>query len=82
MKTKNIIDGLLILQPYYDKQDGYHSGAEHDELYAYATDRPLSDKDVEKMIALGWHQEYDERDYEKDFSLSDYRPEETWVCYT
>lgn len=81
MNTKEIIQGLLTLQPYYDKPDGYHNGAGHEEFYAYATDRPLSEADVKEMIRLGWHQEYDGLNYDKDFSVADYRTDESWVCY-
>jgi hypothetical protein len=82
MKTVDLIKGLQILLPYYGDQSGYHAGAEHDVLYAYPTNDPLTDEDVEKMIALGWYQEHDDRDYSEDFSLSDYRQDESWCCYT
>jgi hypothetical protein len=67
--------------PYYDAQDGFHNGAEHDTFYAYPTDKALSEDDFNKMIAFGWHQEYNERDYCEDFSYNDYRPDESWSCY-
>jgi len=82
MKTKNIIEGLQILAPYYNNPDGFNCGGEHDVIYGWATDKPLSDTDLEKMIALGWHQEHDERDYNEDFALSDYRQDESWIAYT
>jgi hypothetical protein len=82
MKTKNIIEGLLTLQPYYDDSDGYNIGTEYDVLYAYKTDRPLSADDVENMVALGWYQNYDGLNEDGDFSSADYRPGESWVAYT
>lgn len=82
MTTKEVIEGLEILRPYYDKPDGHNIGADHDVIYAYATQRPLSDADVERMIALGWHQEHDGRgDYEEDMTLKDYRMEESWNAF-
>lgn len=32
--TKDIIEGLLILEKYRDDPDGYSVGAEHDVIYA------------------------------------------------
>ena len=82
MKLSNFIEGLKILQPYYKDGDGYHIGAEHDQFYADQTERPLTAKDVQRMIDLGWHQEYDERDYEQDFAVEHYRADEGWTAYT
>ncbi len=82
MTVENLIAGLTILQPYYNKPNGYNVGADHDVIYAYATSRPLSDVDLLKMIELGWHQEHDERDYDNDFSQVDYRQDESWMAYT
>lgn len=56
MKLSNFVDGLNILRPYYNDPDGYHLGAEHDEVHVYATDKPLSSEDVKKLLALGWFQ--------------------------
>ena len=81
MKTKNIIKGLQTLLPYYDDIGGFHNGAEHDVIYAYETDRPLNSNDLSIMIALGWHQEHDGRNYNEAFVVSDYRQNETWHCY-
>jgi len=82
MTTKNLIAGLQKLSTYYDSPDGYNAGAEHDVIYAYATDNRLLDIDIAVMISLGWHQEHDERDYDEDFSPKDYRQDEGWVFYT
>lgn len=79
MKTRDIIEGLQTLMPFYENKDGFNTGAEHDILYAYPTDKPLSDEAIDKMIELGWHQEYDGLDYNKDFSRTDYRQDESWV---
>jgi len=77
MKTKNIIEGLQTLMPYYHDRNDYTIGAEHDTLYAYVTDDPLSEQDVKKMIELDWVQEY----CNVDFSVDDYDPDESWVNY-
>jgi hypothetical protein len=53
--TKQIIEGMTILLPYYDNPNGYHSGAEHDVLYMYETDKPVSDEDKVKLEELGWN---------------------------
>lgn len=68
--------------PFYERQDGRFTGAKYDVFYAYATFKPLSDEALDKMIELGWHQEYDELNYAEDFSREDYRPDESWFCYT
>ena len=81
MRTHEIVAGMNLLLPYYDKPDGFHTGAEHDQLFMFATSRPLAPEDLAKMIELGWHQEHDERDYGEDFAPKDYRPEEPWVSY-
>ena len=81
MKTQQVIDGLVLLQKYRDHKDSYDIGADHEVIYAYSTTRPLTTQDIQKMIDLGWHQEYDGRDYNKDFDISDYRHDETWHAY-
>ncbi len=56
MKTSALIEGLTILQRYR-KKDGYDLSAEHDAIYAHATDRALSEEDVARMRKLGWGQD-------------------------
>lgn len=80
MKTTAIIEGLQILEKYRDKPDGFNCGAEHDEIHAYPTDKPLSTEDLGKMIELGWLQT--RPDYSTAFSASDYRVNEGWYCFT
>ncbi len=75
MKLSNFIEGLKTLQPYYKDGDGYHIGAEHDQFYAYATERPLTPEDVQKMRNLGWFQPEMEDDAEYDF-------ENGWSAFT
>jgi hypothetical protein len=56
MRLNNFIDGLTTLSPYYDDPNGYHVGAEHDQVFAYATDHSLPKPDFVKMLGLGWFQ--------------------------
>lgn len=65
MKLSNFIEGLVILRGHYTGQDGYHLGAEHDQIYVYATDTLLSPANVVKMKELGWFQpEQPNEDYD------------------
>lgn len=78
MNLKNFVEGITILQPYYDMPDGYHLGAEHDQIFLYATSRPVSDEDVKKLRELGWFQsEVLTDDDEKPV----YDPTEGWSAY-
>lgn len=47
--------GMDIISKYYDKQDGYHIGAEHDEFHMYAPENEISEEDVALLNGLGWH---------------------------
>jgi hypothetical protein len=79
MKTKAIIEGLQVLLPFYNDQDGFHNGAEHDTFYAYATDTELPEAAVKWLIELGWFQP--DVEYEDDFLPEHYDPSEGWVAY-
>lgn len=68
------IEGLNILRPHYKNGDGFHIGAEHDQFYAYATDTPLSDKEIARMRELGW--------FQTDASEDTYDPEDGWSAFT
>ena len=81
MTVKELLDGLNVLRPYYVDPDGYTIGAEHDQIYAYSTDRPLTKEDVKRMCDLGWFQEDVEVDDDKDFGPDNYNPEESWSAY-
>lgn len=80
METHKIIEGLEILEQYRNKS-GFDVCAEHDVLYAYSTDQELTQKDLGRMIEMGWHQEYIGLDYSTDFSSVDYKVDENWFCY-
>lgn len=75
MKLSEFLEGLKTLQPYYKDGDGYHIGAEHDQFYAYATERPLTPEDVQKMRDLGWFQPEAADD-------DPYDPEDGWSAFT
>lgn len=77
MQLNKFIEGLQILQKYYDDTAGYHIGAGHDQFYAYVTDKPLSPEDVQKMCDMNWFQS--ECEFE---GPSDYQPEEGWSAFT
>lgn len=79
MKLNNFIEGLQIFQPYYDNPDGYHIGAEHDQVYVYSTDKPLPEAAVERLVELGWFQP--DSEVEEGFGFKDYRAEEGWSAY-
>ena len=74
MNFANFKAGLDILAPYFTKPDGYHLGADHDVIYVYSTDTPLSDDDFQKMKTLGWHQ----TDVDED---GPYEPEAGWSTF-
>lgn len=82
MNLKGMLAGILTAQPYYEKPDGYHLNAEHDQIWLAATDKMMDAPDVQKMLEAGWHQEHDGRDYGKDMTVADYRSDESWTCYT
>lgn len=81
MRTKDIIEGLQILQKYRDDQDGFDCGAEHDVFYVYATDRPVESSDIDRLIELGWFQEVSYGD-DDEFAAKHYDPEESWAAFT
>lgn len=81
MTLKKLRAGLEILARYFDDEDHYHLGAEHDQVYVYATDRPVATEDVASLVALGWFQHEVEVDEDADFGVSDYDPAEGWSAY-
>ena len=79
MNLKDFLAGINILSPYYDKPDGYCIGAEHDQFYMYATDRPLTPEDAQKMVDLNWFQEDSDRDDDGNLIYDD---ENGWSAFT
>lgn len=78
MRLSNFIDGLNTLRPYYTDGDGFHIGAEHDQFYAYKTDKPLTPEDQKRMVALGWFQPKSGMSEDSD----EYAPDNVWSAYT
>lgn len=74
MKLSSLIEGLKTLQPYYEDADGYHIGAEHDQVYVYPTARALTPEDVQKMRDLGW--------FQPEQADEEYNAEESWSAFT
>ncbi len=54
MKTKNLIEGLEILMPYYDDQEGCWTECGGDAFIAIKPDRSLTEEDFKKMESLDW----------------------------
>lgn len=80
MNLKGMLAGIQTAQPFYEKPEGYHLGAEHDQIWLYKTDRPMDTEAVQKMIDAGWFQE--DVEYDDEFKAANYDPEESWTCYT
>ena len=77
MSLKNFADGLAIIRAFYDDQDGYHIGAEHDQIYLYATDVPMDADSIAKLRELGWFQS-DEDDAD---GKPIYAPSSSWSVF-
>jgi len=77
MRLNNFIEGLTTLLPYYDDPNGHHIGAERDQIFAYATDRPLPGPDFAKMLGLGWFQ----TTFGGEPNMT-YEPSTGWSCFT
>jgi len=75
MNLKEFRQGIDILAKYYDKPDGHHIGAEHDVIYVYDTDHPVSPEDCAQLWALGWGQEG------CDNEKGEYDPEVGWYAF-
>jgi hypothetical protein len=75
MRLNRLIEGLQILSNHYDDPTGYQTAAEHDQFYAFKTDKPLSPENAVKMQELGWFQE-------DANAAGDYDPEAGWSAYT
>lgn len=80
METRSIIEGLQLLEPFYDKAT-FTVSAEHDEIFAHQTDRPLTPEGVAKMVELGWVQPDAEVPDDEDFAVEHYDPEQSWSAY-
>ena len=79
MRLNAFIEGLETLRKYYNDANGFHIGAEHDQFYAYATDKPMTDDDVALMRALDWFQPDADEDANGEFI---YAHDEGWSAFT
>ena len=81
-----LIEGLTILEKYFDMKDGFHTAAEHDIIYVYETDHAVSAKDLSRLIQLGWFQDdtdfHDDANGDGDFHECHYNPNENWAFWT
>lgn len=84
MKLSELIVGVTTASAYYDKPDGYHFAAEHDQVYLYATERPMSPEDVQKMIENNWFQEHwtEAEDTSDGPNSEQYDHNEPWTAFT
>jgi hypothetical protein len=74
MKTRNIIKGLQILQPYYDDGlEGCNNDAQEGIFIAEPTRLALTVEDYTAMIELGWWQA-------GVLPEEGYQVEECWAC--
>jgi len=75
MKLNEIIEGLKILQKYYDNPDDHHVDADHDIIYVYATQKPVSEEDLKKLHEFGFNQPG------FDAEAGEYSPDENWQFF-
>jgi hypothetical protein len=83
MKLSDALIGIQTLQPFYDKPNGHHLGAEHDQIYLYPTNRPLTPEAEATMREAGWFQP-DARPVEDadNSNTAPYDPGEGWSAFT
>jgi hypothetical protein len=85
MNIDRLIEGLQILNKYFDAPDRAFVRAEHDIIGVNNTDKPISTEDLTKLYALGWLQPDVEQPEEEEGTFSEvsaeYDPDESWVRY-
>ena len=81
MQNSSFIEGLRILQKYYENPDGYNLGAGHDIIYVYPTDSPVQETDLKRLFELGWIQPEVGTGDEGLPTPEQYDPEEGWGAY-
>ena len=80
MQLDQFLAGLSLLRDYYDDPAGYHLGAEHDIIYVYPTDKPVSEEHLSQLEELGWFQP-DVETGEESWTPANYDPEEGWGVF-
>lgn len=82
MRVNEIIEGLMILNGYMADSKSFNMGAEHDVVYFYATDEPIAEPDLRRLVELGWFQEHadyaDDEETGGEFGVKHYDPQESW----
>ena len=92
MRTTEIIEGLTILEKYYDKPNpGFNTGIVRDEtslkedvMCARPTDREIDSNDLNRLIELNWYQVdelWDNGNDKEFFAAKHYKPEECWLGF-
>lgn len=81
MRTKDIVEGMTILLKYYDDPAMWHTGAEHEVIYMYATDNPVTPEDLTRLVGLGWFQHEVEPVRGGNFEVMDYDKGEGWAAH-
>ncbi len=81
-KSADLVKAIQILDKYRDKPGGYDIGGEHDVIFLYPPEKEISKEDIQALIDAGLHQEHDERDYDEEMVVTDYRNDESWHFYT
>lgn len=75
MTIENLAEGIAILRKYYKDGNGYHVGAEHDQIFFCVTDAPMTPDDAASMSGLGF--------FQPDTPDEDgYSPEDWWSAFT
>ena len=77
MNTLNFMTGLSILMKYKTNPDGYNIGADHDIIYVWATEKPVSEIDLARLYDLSWFQNVEN---DKDGNPI-YNIEESWKAF-
>jgi hypothetical protein len=78
MRLNEFIEGVHILRQYMNDQNGFHLGADHDIIYFYATDNPVSEVHLGRLKELGWFQP----DVRPDVKgVEEYSPRDGWAAY-
>lgn len=81
MTLKNFLLGLEILKAHYSNPEGYHLGAEHDQIYLYATDYPLNSEEYKYLRSLNWFQPNAPIEDLEDEDSALYASEEGWSVH-
>lgn len=73
MTLTKLVNGLNVLKEYYHRSDAFLY-TNYGEIYCPKTDIPISKKDFDYLISIGWYQIHPDpdRDVEPHCYYSDY----------